>query len=559
MSASLASLRIKNLALVEDLEWLPGRGFNVVTGETGAGKSVLIGALTLLLGERADKTLIRTGAESCSIEALFETENPSIFDELLAEAGVEPCEEGRLILKRQITATSGRQFVNGSPCNLSLLKKLGDLLVDLHGPHDHQSLFSREEQTRLLDDYAGLEKTRADFQRIRRSWLGLVAERDAAVRDAQSIAREIDLLRHQISEIDAAELREGEEEEIERRHRAASNARRIRETGSAAAALLAGDEHSLSSLCGELGRLLREITRLDPSAARLEERQCEIHEMLMDLSHDLDAHLQEINDDPQRLEELSRRLDLLLSLKRKYGPTLADVRAYADSARARLAELLAREERGAGLGDDIARAEKEMLRLAKELSEGRAKGAAKLQKAVSNQLLELGFRQAGFEIRLERVDPPGIQGAELAEFVFAPNPGEAPRPLRQIASSGEISRIMLAIKCALAAQDRVALLVFDEIDANVGGETATRVGEKMRELGKNHQVLCITHLPQVAAAATTHFLVEKHVENGRTISTLQQLDESARIGELARMLGDRGVSAYELARRLLARKREEKA
>lgn len=555
MSAFLASLRIKNFALVEDVSWSPGRGFNAVTGETGAGKSVLIGALMLLLGERADRSMIRTGAETCSIEALFETGDGALFNPLLEEAGAEPCEEGRLIVKRQFSASSSRQFVNGSPCNLSLLKKLGELLVDLHGPHDHQSLFSREEQTRLLDEYGGLAESRVNFVRARKEWLALVAEREELTRDAEAVRREIDMLRYQCNEIEAAELLPGEEEEIEARHRAAGNARRIREAGAEASALLDGEETSLSAICAALGKSLRELARLDPAAATLEERRVELHELIADLSRGMDQYLRGIEDDPARLAELAKRMDTLVSLQRKYGSTTREILAFAENASRRLSELESREERGAGLAERIAGAEKETLRAAGVLSAGRAKAAGKLRKAVAALLGELGFLKAGFEISLEAVSPPGPHGAELAEFVFSPNPGEAPRPLRQIASSGEISRVMLALKCALAAQDRVALLVFDEIDANVGGETATKVGEKMGELGDSRQVLCITHLPQVAAVARTHFLVEKKVQTGRTFSFLRELGAEERAEEIARMLGGGGSSALGHARTLLEKSR----
>jgi DNA repair protein RecN (Recombination protein N) len=553
MSAHLVSLRIKNLALVEELAWRPGRGFNAISGETGAGKSVLLGALNLLLGERADKSLIRTGAESCAIEAVFESRETRIYDALFEEAGVEPCQEGQLLLKRSITPTGSRQFINGSACTLGLLKSLGDLLVDLHGPHEHQSLFSRERQTQILDDFAGLRVLREGYVRARRMWLDLRAEAEALADEAGQAVRELELIRHQLEEIDGAELVDaGEEEELTQRQRVVENSRRLLELGGQAAGLLDEGEYSLSSQCGDLGRLLREIARLDPAAAALESEQIALHETLSSLSRGLADYLEKIEDEPEARVAIAERLDLIQGLKRKYGAGIAEVLAFAEERRERLGRLERREERGANLSGEIARAEEAMGKLARELSAGRKKGAGSLAKSVAGQLSELGFRQAGFEIQLEALAEPGAHGMELAEFVFAPNPGEAPRPLRQIASSGEISRVMLALKCALAEQDEVSLLVFDEIDANVGGETATRVGEKMRQLGEKRQVLCISHLPQVVAAASTHFCVEKEVREGRTQSSLREVVGVEREEEIARMLGGREASALEHARHLLS-------
>lgn len=552
MSACLVSLRIMNLALVEELTWRPGPGFNAISGETGAGKSVLLGALNLLLGERAEKSLIRTGADSCAIEAIFATDRPENYDQLLAESGIEPCQDGHLLLKRAITPTGSRQFVNGSPCTLATLKLLGDSLVDLHGPHEHQSLFSRELQTQILDDFSGLQETRAAYNQARRKFLALQAEAAALAEDAESANRELELLRYQVQEIEAAALQDpNEEEELLRRQKVSESARRLLELGSEALAMVDEGEFSLSSRVGELGRLLREMARLDAAAAPWEAEQLAVHESLSALSRSLAGYLVTLEDDPEERRALAERLDLLQTLKRKYGPTIPAILEFARERLERLETLENREQRGAHLEEEIRAARQEMLHLAEELGEGRKQGAAALAKAVAFQLGELGFRQAGFQISLEELGEPGPHGQELAEFVFAPNPGETPRPLRQIASSGEISRVMLALKCVLAEQDEVSLLVFDEIDANVGGETATKVGEKMRQLGAKRQVLCISHLPQVVAAAATHFVVEKEVEHGRTTSRLREVRGGEREEEIARMLGGRQSSAIEHARQLL--------
>jgi DNA repair protein RecN (Recombination protein N) len=556
MSATLASLRVKNFALVEDLTWQPGDGFNAVSGETGAGKSILIGALKLLLGERGDRSLIRSGTEQCVVEAIFSLRDKTLareVDSLLEEAGVEPCEGGELLLKRTMSASAGRQFVNGSPCTIGLLRALGDRLVDLHGPHDHQSLFSREEQTRLLDEFAGCEALAESYRAARRLWLRLREEADALREDEQALAREADLLRHQIAEIAESGLQPGDEEELPSRHRVASQARRILEVGRACLALLEGEGTGLENLSGELGRQLRELGRMDEAVGGILDTHTSLHETILELSRSLQSYLDAVDADPAALAELEQQLDKLVILQRKYGVTVGEMQDFAARAAERLRELESREARGANLPAEIAAAEKETRTLGRQLSEARRKGGKKLGQAVAAQLQELNFAQAEFSIGLELLPEPGPHGLELAEFSFAPNPGEPASPLRAIASSGEISRVMLALKCALAAQDRVALLVFDEIDANVGGETATRVGEKMALLGREHQVLCITHLPQVAAAATHHFLVEKSLREGRTVSLLRPLKAKEREAEVARMLGGADTSAVQHARTLLGK------
>lgn len=556
MPATLVSLRIRNFALVEEMEWNPGRGMNAITGETGAGKSVLIGALKLLLGERAEKGVIRAGAEQSVVEAVFELpqgEDAAVREiaAILEEGGAEACEEGQLILKRVVTEAGSRQFVNGSACTLGLLRKLGDLLADLHGPHDHQSLFSREEQTRLLDAYSGAQALAEEFRRERARWIGLKREWEELNEDVQAVNREVELLRHQVEEIGRAELKPGEEKELEVRHRAAVNSKRILELGLGAVQLLRDGEPSLVEICGELSRTFREMVRLDARAAGVEGKLMELSEQVKDLAREVELYLREVQVDEEELMALEARMDLLGSLRRKYGNTVEEILEFGRRAQQRLRMLENREVRGQELEAEISQAWERVRELGLELGHRRREGARRLVEAVQKELVELGFRQAGFEVRLEEVGEAGGNGFELAEFLFAPNPGEPMKPLRQIASSGEISRVMLALKCVLAAEDRVGVMVFDEIDANVGGQTAVKVGRKMNELGRSRQVLCITHLPQVAAAAQTHFLVEKRVEGGRTTSHLRLLEGESREMELARMLGGGGPSAIEHARSLL--------
>jgi DNA repair protein RecN (Recombination protein N) len=548
----LASLRIRNFALVESLAWDIPAGFIAITGETGAGKSILIGGLKLLLGDRADKSAIRAGETECVVEAIAELQEGSPIPALLAEAGVEPCEDGQMLLKRVISATgAGRQFVNGSPCTLALLRQIGDALIDLHGPHDHQSLFAREAQTRLLDAFAGAEAALTAYREARAAWLALEREQAESATAAQAREREIDLLAHQTEEIESAALQPDEEEALLARQQTAANAHRLKELAGSAAQALSEDEDSLASRLGELGRSIRELGRLDPSQAALVERHSALAEEIDDLARAFVSYADRIDADPQSLADIEARLDLIQSLKRKYGATLAEVIAYGEEAAARLATLRNQVERGANLDAEIAAAKQCALAAGAKLSKSRAAAAPKLAASVRKHLQDLGFLKGGFEIRLDAGEP-GPDGLERVEFVFAPNPGEPAQPLRAIASSGEISRVMLALKTSLATQDEVPILVFDEIDANVGGEVAHAVGKKMREIGACRQVLCITHLPQVASAAGAHFVVSKSVVGGRTISALSPVESREREKEIARMLGSRsGEAALAHARELL--------
>jgi DNA repair protein RecN (Recombination protein N) len=552
MSATLTSLRIRNLALVEELIWEPRAGFVAITGETGAGKSVVLGALTLVLGERADRELIRADADACAVEAVFENARDERIASLLAGHGVEPCEDGRLLLKRVLPSDgAGRQFVNGSPCTLAMLRALGNLLVDLHGPHDHQSLFSRDQQTHLLDSFSGAEDLRQRFLGARRSLLHLLDEKAFILRDEQTTAREVDLLTHQVGEIEAAGLQAGEEEILLSRQRVATNARRIGELCAQLASGTSDDENSLTSKLEDLSRLTRELVRLDPSSNGIG-HACEAAFLAAnELTRTVQSYSSAVENESIDLAGIEARLDTIQSLKRKYGQTVEEVTAFGEQARCKLGELLARSERRGALDAGISAVEGEMGVYGEKLSALRLSASQRLGEKVRAGLQALGFIKSGFSIALEKLETPSLHGYETAEFLFSANPGEPLRALRAIASSGEISRVMLALKSALADQDDVPVLVFDEIDANVGGEIAAKVAMKMRELGRSRQVLCITHLPQVAAAASSQFVVKKEINDKSTRIFLSEATGKSREEEIARMLGGKSDSALAHARALL--------
>jgi DNA repair protein RecN (Recombination protein N) len=544
-------LRIKNLALVEELEWQIAPGFIAVTGETGAGKSIIIGALQLLLGERADKSLIRTGADLCAVEAAFSGDDLQKLNPQLVEAGVEPS-EGDLIIKRTLSASgANRQFINGSPTTLSILKNLGDELVDLHGPHDHQSLLSPDKQLGLLDSFARAQDQLGEYRKYYRQLQTLVAEHAALNTAETAREQELDLLRHQINEIAAANLVADEEEEIESRYKLASNSKRLIALAGTIANKLSEADGSVLSQLAETQRLLRELEKIDDSISRFSSAHATAVVELSEIARSLSQYAEKLDLDPAQLSALEQRVSLFETLKRKYGGSISEVIAFGERAAERMRKIEGRDAELERLASEIEKIRAQMNRSGEEVRKLRVKAAPKLSENIRRNLSDLGFRQSEFEVKLAALDEPRPNGFDAVELLFSPNPGEPLKPLRAIASSGEISRLMLAIKSALAAHDAVPLLVFDEIDTNVGGEIAHAVGAKMQTLGRDHQVVCITHLPQVAATATSHFVVTKEVVRGRTFSNLREVTAKARREEIARMLGGKSESALKLASSLL--------
>jgi DNA repair protein RecN (Recombination protein N) len=544
-------LRIKNLALVEELEWQIAPGFIAVTGETGAGKSIIIGALQLLLGERADKSLIRTGADLCAVEAAFSGDDLQKLNPRLVEAGVEPC-EGDLIIKRTLSASgANRQFINGSPTTLSILKNLGDELVDLHGPHDHQSLLSPDKQLGLLDSFARAQERVDEYRKYYRQLQTLIAEHAALSTAETAREQELDLLRHQINEIAAANLIAGEEEEIESRYKLASNSKRLIELASTIASKLSEADGSVLSQLAETQRLLRELEKIDDSILRFSSAHATAVVELSEIARSLSQYAEKLDLDPAQLSALEQRVSLFETLKRKYGGSISEVIAFGERAAERMRKIEGRDAELERLASEIEKIRAQMNLNGEAVRKLRVKAAPKLSENIRRNLSDLGFRQSEFEAKLSALDEPRPNGFDSVELLFSPNPGEPLKPLRAIASSGEISRLMLAIKSALAAHDAVPLLVFDEIDTNVGGEIAHAVGAKMQTLGRDHQVVCITHLPQVAATAASHFVVTKEFVRGRTFSNLREVTGKTRNEEIARMLGGKSESALKLAASLL--------
>ena len=557
----IEELSVRGLAVVEKADIAFGPGLNAITGETGAGKSVLLSAIGLLTGQRADRSEVRAGEAQADVRARLALP-PAVLETIapiLDEAGLDPCEDGALLLRRTLSAAgAGRCFVNGGPATVQTLRRIGERLVDFHGPHDNQSLLDPAFQLDALDSFGACAAARAAYAARWAEKREIEARRDSLLGgDEGAIEREIDLLRYQVREIEeAAPDPEADGDALRDEYTAACNAARILELGSAACAALSEAEGNAVDAVAAAVRALEEMRDLasKDAAAWLGEAS-DLSARLSDLSRDVSSTLSRLDASPERLAELEARMSLVETLRHKYCRTIPDVLAFLARAKERLAALEGRGEALASLEADLAKADAAVRAAGRTLSEKRRKAAGALAKAVVAQLADLGLAKAGFEVRVEPGEPRE-SGLDEVEFGFAPNPGEPMRPLRQIASSGEISRVMLALKTVLAAHDRIPVLVFDEIDANVGGEIARVVGEKLAALGATRQILCITHLPQVASCAASHFVVRKEVRGGRTFTAIQPLEGEARVDELARMLGGEKLTSVvrKHAAELLARR-----
>jgi len=550
----LTQLSVRNLAIVEEASVAFGPGLNIITGETGAGKSVLMGALDLVLGGRADKSAIREGAQEASVEATFSLRDPEKIDLLLAESGLPACEEGTLLIRRLISAAgTGRCLVNDAQATLQTLRKIGCLLVDIHGPYDHQSLLDSDFQRRVLDAYGHCETVLAAYSE---TW----QEREACKRQleelqggAADVTEEIDRLQFMVDEINLANLSEADEEELIQRHAEAANAEQILALGSAIASALVDGDSSAFDLLASTQAQLSELANILPEAGDWRKEAQNIATQLQELGRALDDRLSKIDSDPERLQQLEERMALVQKLKRKYGNSVASILETCEKHETRLQDLLTRTERIEKLNATLSNLTRTLTQKAERLTQARTSAATKLAKAITTELRDLGFLKSGFSVDLSPIDP-APHGADAISFGFAPNPGEPMRALKAIASSGEIARVMLAVKAVLASHDSIPVLVFDEIDANIGGEVGRAVGQKLRRVAKDHQVISITHLPQSAVYGQQHYRVTKDVIKNRTRMQITLLEGDARVDEIARMLGGKGLTSVieSHARELLA-------
>ena len=545
-------LQIRDLALMDRTELELGSGFTVVTGETGAGKSVLLGALSLLAGNRAAKTIVRKGSEECSVEAELETDGDKRFDEVLKSLDLPACDDGLLILKRSVHATkAGRISINGGSATLTQLQQLGELWIDFHGPGEPQKLMRAETQLEMLDLHAGLASALATYRtgwRLRNDLLREAAEAATAERLSED---EATFLRSQLDKLDSLDLSEEAITKLERDHARSSRAQEL-------AALLGQLESGLGSdgLGEVLPKLLKagdDIARIDADAEALRDRLNSLAAEAEDIRADFARLGRGLSADDESAAELEGKMNLWLEFRRKYGPGAEAVREKREALRRRLASQGDVEARVSKLKAEAAKVEKDLRKQAEVLRAARTKAADKLATAARKMLGSLGFKKADLRIEVG-VAELGPYGADAVRFLFCPNAGQDLLPLDQIASSGEAARVMLALKTVLAAVDRTPVLVFDEVDANVGGEIGAQVGRELAALGKGHQVFCVTHLPQVAALGHAHLVVTKTQDDKSTTVEIAPVHgkRKDRESELARMLGDRASKvALSHARELL--------
>jgi DNA repair protein RecN (Recombination protein N) len=533
----LTELRIRNFAIIEQVTLPLGEGFNVLSGETGAGKSIIVGALGLLLGERASADLIRSGAEKATVEGVFDVSKLKGIAALADDHGIE-VEDDTLVLKREIAANGrGRAWINGATVTATVLAEIGRQLVNLHGQHDAQTLIDGESQRGILDAFGGAEPHAsmvrgiyADLSSVRHEITSLSSRRAEAEKRA-------DYLRHVAKEIDDAHLASGEDARLEDEARVLENADELRTLANSLNELLSGDDASVLSQLGAAQRPLTSIERIDPSAARMQELFDAGFYALQELARSVEDYAESVELDPARLEEVRQRRDRLFGLLKKYGPTLDNVIEAGRSARAELdlidtaqfdlANLMARE----------AEARRRLSAEAEKLSEMRLTAAKKLAKAVDALLPPLGMPDGHFSVALTARDEPTAEGGEDVEFRVALNVGHEDRPLARVASGGELSRVMLALKTILARVDRVPTLIFDEVDSGIGGRVGLQVGDTLRRVAKEHQVFAISHLPQIAARAHHHIVVAKGAKGGVTTADITVLEGTSRVSEIARMLG----------------------
>ena len=548
----LTDLNIKNFAIIDNLHVSFQRGLNILTGETGAGKSIIIDAVNLVLGGRASADLIRTGEEEATVEAIFDLAGRPELPALLAEMGIDCSDE---LLVRRTIARSGRNrvFLNGGLSTLAVLAEVTRQLINIYGQHESQSLLKPENHLQLLDGCAGLEPVRTAYGALFARYRSVREQLAALATGEREAAQRLDLLSFQSEEIAKAALKAGEEEELlQERHLLAHAEKLLQRSQSAYDLLYGGDVTILGSLGEALGAV-REVSTIDPSLAPLLDAMQGGYLQLEDAALSLRDYAGRVEADPVRLQAVDDRLDLLNRLKKKYGATIEEILAYKAAIDRELEQLVNRDRSRGDLEGELEVLSAELRTEGEELSRQRRDAATRMEAAMERELHQLAMKNARFTVALGPLAEPRELGADRVEFLFTPNPGEAPKPLAKIASGGELSRLMLALK-QIHPESSVPTLIFDEVDTGISGATSALVGKKLQNVAAGQQVLCITHLPQVAACADHHFLVKKVVVDGRTVTGVSPLDADGRVAELARLLGGERITDTTLqhAREMIA-------
>ncbi len=529
----LLGLHVKNLALIEKAEVEFAEGLNILTGETGAGKSIIIGSVGLALGGKASKDMIRQGEESAFVELIFSVDEEE-KKEALAALDMAPDEDGLLIVSKKITQARSTSRINDETVTTGRLRAVTGLLLDMHGQHDHQSLLHKQKHLEILDEYSRneTEQVKLAVAEGYRAYQSLKRTMESFSLDEEGRRREADFTRFEIEEIENAGIRPGEEEELAVRYRKFIHGQKIADCMQTAYRAVDTDE---------IGRALREVesvVQYDDALSEIAAGLADVENILSDLNRSISDYMNEMEFDAEDFRKTEERLDFVRSLMAKYGNTEEAVLERLEEKKQRLEELEHYDELAAKAKRDFDKQEKEMLMLCEKLSAERKKAAAVLEARIREELLDLNFLHVEFKIDVRRLEQFGASGFDEVEFLISTNPGSIPpRPLGEVASGGELSRIMLAIKTVLADTDDIPTLIFDEIDTGISGRTAQMVSERLSYIARKHQVLCITHLPQIAAMADTHFEIKKTVENGKTITKIHQLNEEEQVEELARLLG----------------------
>lgn len=555
----LLELNIENIALIESLRIEFGQGLNVLTGETGSGKSIVVDCVNLVLGGRAERDLVRTGAEKGRVQALFDVSGCAPARALAEELGAD-CEDGLLAVSRELSR-GGRNVcrMSGAIVPLSALRRLTGMLMDIHGQHEHQSLLNPARHIDFLDAFGDAGHA-ARMEQVRKLHAERTQQASALKKllsDAAEKARLIDMLTFQTGEIAEAKLKPGEEERLTAKLRVLENAEKIHEGVDRAYALTyRGGSRAASAqeLLQRAAEAMEGIAGIDPRYEALSGRLRELYYSVQDVGYELQDILDHLTFDPAKIDKISERLDQIDRLERKYGPSLEDVIAFGERAGARLEELRASDERVEERRAALKRVDAELKTACEALTQSRRALADGLSRAVMEQLGDLGMAKTRFEIRIEPEAKPGAMGADRVEFLISPNPGEPLKPMSAIASGGELSRIMLALKAISMDAGGVDSMVFDEIDTGVSGRMAQVVGEKMCRIARSHQVLCVTHLPQIAALGDVHFVVEKRTDGERTQTSVHRLDDEGRVRELSRLVGgaEDSESSLSHARHMLS-------
>lgn len=533
----LQNLHVKNLALIDECEVEFDEGLNILSGETGAGKSIIIGSINLALGEKVPKEMLRDNGQSAFVELIFSVENEDTIKKL-RELDVE-MDDNTVILSRRITASRAVGRVNGEAVSVSRMKEIASYLIDIHGQHEHQSLLSKKKHLDILDEYAKkpLGNKKQTMAALYKEYKSIKEEFENAGMDAEQRNRELSFLTYEVDEIEQAGLVIGEDEELEEQFKRFSNGKKIMESVNAAYQMTGMNDASASELIGSAARELTQVMSYDKDVEKLQSQIAEIDSLLSDFNHEISGYISNAEFDDETFYKTQKRLDEINHLKSKYGSSIEEILAAMEEKQKRIEVLNDYDAYLKTLNEKLNAKKQELSDISEEVSKIRKREAKKLTKAIKEALVDLNFLDVVFEMEFEKLPDFTANGIDLPEFVISTNPGEALKPLGKIASGGELSRIMLGIKAVMADNDHIESLIFDEIDSGISGRTAQMVSEKMNELGRNHQIICITHLPQIAAMADAHFLIEKSVENKSTVSRIYKLNEEQSISELARMLG----------------------